>query len=275
MPNQTQKTANIYFPDGARVEVKSASSDEWFDVGAINSAVTATLNWTESSVETANAGTLDTKISKMEIAGGFTLINLDPVGVQKMGGGIFTLTQTKAEANTPNAQKFTGLKKGVVYPLELIHSTSGASFRTVEAPTISGIAISGGSSVTENTDFIVVADDNAPSGWGLTFVNVSSDAGKPFTVTYGSCTPIATTAIHAGSSSCVLKPYAMQIVHEDDDGHKRSLELPCVYGNSGGFQFNFKGANEDGVEEMPLTFTARLDTKRVNGKQLMSWSVEG
>ena len=66
----------------------------------------------------------------------------------------------------------------------------------------------------------------------------------------------------------------MQITHTDDNGKIRRLSLPSVNPSTGGFQFNFKGANEDGVEEMPLTFTAKLDTSLVSGRQLMEWVIE-
>lgn len=275
MPVQTQKKANVYFPDGAKVEVKTGADVEWFDVGAINSAVTATLNWDESTVETANAGKLNTKISNMEISGGFTLINLDPVGVQKMGGGVFTTTEIEGSpVASPSKQEIAGLAEGIVFALELVDPATQVSFRTQDPPVITTVQVKDGTTLEEGTGYVIVKNDEAPSGWGLVVIDEGSDNGKTLEITYGSNTPIVSTSLHCGSSSVVLKPYAMRITHTDDNGKKRSLELPCVYSNSGGFQFNFKGANEDGIEEMPLTYTARIDTSRLNGQQLMSWTIE-
>jgi len=268
MPVQTNKKANVYFPDGAKVQVKTAQDTEWFDVGAINSAVTATLNWTESTVETANAGQLDTKVSKMEIAGGFTLINLDPEGVQKLGGGVFTVETTTGTAiSTPANQVLANPNKGLAYPLTLADS-NGKEYKFSTTPVITSVT-AGSTALTVDEDYTVVAQNG---GYAIVFTAAHTTADV--TIVYGSNTPIARTVMYSGSSTIVLAPYAMKIVHTDDNGKERSLELFAVYSNSGGFQFNFKGANEDGVEEMPLTFTARLDTSLVNGKQLMAWGVD-
>ena len=84
----------------------------------------------------------------------------------------------------------------------------------------------------------------------------------------------ASTTIYAGSSSSVLTAYALKIEHTDDNLKKRTLDLFAVNPNSGGFQFNFKGVTSEGIEEMPLAFTARIDTSKTNGRQLFSWTIE-
>ena len=89
MPVQTTQTGNVYFPDGAKVQVKAAGEGSYSDLGALNSAINLVLNWDENVVESANAGTLLTQIRNMTIAGDFTLINLNPSLVSKMSGGIF------------------------------------------------------------------------------------------------------------------------------------------------------------------------------------------
>jgi hypothetical protein len=53
----------------------------------------------------------------------------------------------------------------------------------------------------------------------------------------------------------------------------RQLELFSVYTKSGGIQFNFKPVSDEGIEEMPITFNAKLDTTRTDGEQLMEWTV--
>jgi len=274
MPVQTTKKANIYFPDGAKVSVKAKGDADYFDVGAINSAVTATLNWTESTVETANAGQLDTKISNMEIAGGFTLINLNPVGVHKMSGGIFTLEEVAAEDTvTFDVQDLANVDAGEKCPLLFVVNGHNYTLPTsATAPVISKVEdVSDPESVEEltaNTDYTISKMDGA---FFITFVA----AATAVRITYGANSVVGKYLLHAGSSSKVLVPYSMKITHVDDNGKERSLQLYAVYGNSGGFQFNFKGANEDGVEEMPLTFTARLDTSLTSGKQLFTWAIDG
>lgn len=267
MPVQTTKKSYIYFPDGAKVSVKSKDDADFYDVGAINSAVTATLNWTESVVETANAGTLDTKISNMEIAGGFTLINLDPEGVAKMSGGVLSLEEvTGASPVTFDDQVISGVTAGTWYALELLkNSTPYNLLSSAATPVITSVTAA--AALTENVDYVIVKDSE---GFKIKFVANADEV----TIVYGANTVVASKKLHGGSSTIVLKPYAMKIDHEDANGKHRILHLYAVYGNSGGFQFNFKGANEDGVEEMPLTFTGRLDTSLTNGKQLFTWEVE-
>lgn len=269
MPVQTQKKSNIYFPDGAKVSVKGKGDAEFYDVGAINSAVTATLNWTESVVETANAGTLDTKISNMEIAGGFTLINLDPVGVAKMSGGVLNLEEvTGASSVTFEAQVISNAKASTWYLMELVKDGGHYNLPSASTSPVITSVVADASTLVLDTDYSIIKDDE---GFKIKFVA----AADIVTITYGANTVVESKRLHAGASTVVLQPYAMKIDHEDDNGKHRILYLYAVYGNSGGFQFNFKGANEDGVEEMPLTFTGRLDISRDNGKQLFTWEIEG
>lgn len=268
MPTQTNKKGHIYFPDGAKVMVKGAADADYFDVGALNGSVQCTLNWTESVVETANAGKLDAKISNMEAAGSFTLINLDPEGISKMGGGVFSVVTADGTALTPAAQVILkNIAADTVYALEMVDS-DGKAIRTAAAPVITSV-MEGASAIAAETGYSIVKSGD---GWGIIFS--AAHETDNVTITYGSNTPIASVTVHCGSSSVVLKPYAMKIDHIDDSGKHRFLELPMVYSQSGGFQFNFKGANEDGVEEMPVSFVARVDSSRTSGRQLLSWTVE-
>lgn len=273
MPVQTQKKSHIYFPDGALVEVKEAGGT-YYDVGAINSSVTATLNWDESTVETANAGKLATRISNMEIAGGFTLINLNPEGVKKLGNGVFKINTTDDTAISSGLidQKLGNVTVGAM--IELRPSTANGALRIGSvAPTL---AVKKAYSTTavelvEDTDYEIVSiGDEHSRTYFVKFLTANNDCA----VVYSSVTPVKSSVITAGSSSKVLEAYAMRITHTDGNGRIRRLELFSVYGGSGSFQFNFKGANEDGVEEMPLTFTARLDTALNDNEQLFAWTID-
>lgn len=285
MPAQTTKTSNIKFPDGCKVEVQPAQTGSFYDVGAINSATTATLNYDENQVETANAGKTIKQIKNMTIEGGFTLIELDPEGVEKMGAGIFTLENTLGslvlDANITDQVIQPGWDDGILYALEPIETSTGNLLRTTTAPTLTSVTLDAGGVpevLTDGNDYTVVADSNSASGWSIQFISANMTTGSPktldITIDYGDNTPIANTVIYAGNSTELLTAYAMRFTHTDDNGKIRRLTLYSVDSNSGGFQFNFKGANEDGLEEMPLTFTAKVDTSRVAGKQLMAWEQE-
>ena len=277
MPVQTTKTSNVYLPDGAKVSVKGANDADYLDLGAINSAVTATLNYDENQVETANAGKLDKQIRNMTIAGGFTLINLEPAGVDRLGGGMFTTVETAGttvSSGIENQVIASGWTDKSIIPLVL---DNGSTHKLTAAPTITSVTGSVDGALTANDDYSIVPDSNSGSGYSIV-LNLAggtlTTVSQTVTIVYASFVPVASTTVYAGASTATLSSYAMRITHTDDNGNIRQLELYSVDPNSGGFQFNFKGANEDGVEEMPLTFTAKLDTSKTSGRQLMAWTVQ-
>jgi len=280
MPVQTTNKDYVFFPDGAKVSIKASGDSQYFDVGAILGDTTATLNWDESQVETANAGKLAKHIKNMTIEGGFTLINLDPEGVEKLGGGVFTYVSVDGSAVTPDAQTISsGWSGGKLYNLRLI--SNGNNLRTSSKPVISSVELDPDGtpeSLTEDTAYVIVEDANSVSGWSISIIESGIVKANPtdydIKITYGSNTPIATKKIYAGTSTATLTAYAMKITHTDANNKIRELELYSVEPSSGGFQFNFKGASEDGVEEMPLSFTAKLDTSLTDGRQLMGWTID-
>ena len=283
MPVQTTHTEYMYFPDGAKVEIMAAGDVSYTDLGAINSAVTATLNWTENQIETANAGKTIKQIKEMQIEGGFTLINLNPLGVEKLGGGLFTKVDTAGTATTdiPNQVIAANWNDNVKYELIMLTSSSDSTkLRTTAKPTLTSVTLDATSpeTLTENNDYVIVADTGSYSGWSIQFISANMSTGTPkantITIDYGSNTPVAKTTLYAGSSTELLTAYAMKITHTDDNSLTRTLELYSVDPNSGGFQFNFKGANEDGLEEMPLTYIAKIDSSKTSGRQLMAFSVD-
>jgi len=220
----------------------------------------------------------------MQIEGGFTLINLDLDGIQKMGGGLFTKSVTAAApiATIPDQVIPAGWDDGIVYPLEMLTSpTDSQKLKTAAAPAITSIKLDVGGTpetLTAGNDYVIVANSNAYSGWGISFISAGmttlTPKTKAITIDYDTNTPIASTTIHAGSSTALLAAYAMRITHTDGNAKRRMLELYSVDSNSGGFQFNFKGANEDGLEEMPLTFMAKIDSTKADKRQLMAFTVD-
>jgi len=279
MPNQTTKTTKIYFPDGAKVSIKASGDVSYFDIGALNSAITATLNWDENQVDTANAGKLEKQVKNMTMAGAFTLINLDEEGIVKLGAGIFTQVDTTSSPDTgiDNQVLSSGdwVDKGI-NNLALVNA-SDVSLKASVAPTITSVTGSVNGALAANDDYEIIPDSNSQSGFSIilnTAGGTLTTIVQDITIVYASVTPVASSTIYAGASTQVLSAYAMKITHTDDNAKTRELELFSVDSNSGGFQFNYKGANEDGVEEMPLAFTAKLDTTKTSGRQLMSWSVQ-
>ena len=284
MPVQTTKTENIYFPDGAKVSVKAAGDVTYTDLGAIGSDVTATLNWDENQFETANAGKLSKQIKNMTIDGGLTLINLNQEGIEKMSGGIMTKVATAGTAvSTIPVQDIAGpWEENAIYDLVMLTSSSDSTkLRMATKPVLTSIVLDPtdvNEALTENSDYIVLENSNSYSGWSVVFIAdkivPTGATALPIGITYGTNTPVASSTLYAGSSTVVIDAYSMLVEHTDSDGKKRSLELFSIDPNSGGMQFNFKAATSDGVEEMPLTFTGKLDTSKTDGRQLMAWTVD-
>ncbi len=278
MPVQSTKKANIYFPDGAKVSVKASGESVFTDVGAISTSVSNSFTWTENQVQTANAGDLDKQISAMKMEGGFTLINLEPGSVSRLSGGVLleTITAGTPFVDAPDETISSGSWADKT-PIALAPTTlAGASVRAT-ALALTSVTGSSDGALTADDDYTLFPDSASPSGYSISVnlagTNVTTIV-QDLVISYASITPKASTKISGGSSTFIMQGMAIQIVHTDDNGLTRTLDLYSVDMNSGGFQFNFKGANEDGTEEMPLTFTAKLDTSRTNKDQLFAWTTE-
>lgn len=276
MPAQTTKVSHIRYPDGAMVSVKASGESTYTDIGAISSSITNTVQYDENQVETANAGKLAKSLRNMTIAGGFTLINLNPDYISAMSGGLITKVATPGtEVTAFTNQSMVGYVAGVPKNLLPIVTATGAAFKFNAAPVLTSITGSTSSVLTADDDYIVIADQGSPSGYSVIFNGSGTNTpgtGETYTIVFGANTPAASTTLYCGSSTATLDAYAMKITHTDGNGKTRELELFSVDTNSGGFVFNFKGANEDGVEEMPLTYTARIDTSKTDGQQLFRYT---
>lgn len=284
MPVQTTKKGNIYFPDGAKAQVKASGDSSYTDLGALNSAIGITLNYTENQLSTANAGKTDPQIRDMEIEGSFTLINFDLAAVEKMGGGIFERAQTAGTAVTtsPDQDIAAGWSDNTLYDLDIQTSSSDSTpLRASAKPTLTSVTLDPDGTpevLTENNDYVVQENSNSTSGWSIQFISAGMVVGSPTTfpirIDYSSVTPYATTNMYVGTSTKILTPYALKFTHTDSNSKIREVEIFSVSPTSGGFQFNFKGANEDGVEEMPITFNGDIDTSLTDGRQLIRWTVD-
>ena len=275
MPAQTTLTNKVYFPDGAKVSVKASGEGSYTDIGAINSAISLTLNWTENQELTANADKLRKQIKNMIVDGSFTLIQLDADNINRLSGNLFekvTTAGSEVLSAAFDTQTISDIAFGTMYNLEAVVTATGEPIKFSAAPVISGI-LNGATPLAADDDYTIVADASSPSGYSIVFMDTADiDAGDDPVITYGNNTPIATTAIYCGSSTTTLDAYALRFAHTNESGvEDRVFELYSVDPTSGGFQFGFKGANEDGVEEMPITFQGKIDTSRADGRQLFGW----
>ena len=283
MPVQTTQK-NFLFPDGCQVLVKEYGAGSYTDIGAINSQVANSISFDENQIETANAGTTEKQINNMKVEGSFTLVNWDMSILEKLAGGLISRTATAASPTTdiPDQEIAAGWADNTLYDLVAYTSSSDSTELKLDTkPTLTSVTLDPDGTpevLVEGTEYNIVANANSSSGWSIMFVSSAMATGSPTTyeivVDYGSNTPRASETLNAGASTVILNPMAFRFKHTDENGKVRQLDLHSVDPNSGFMQFNFKGANEDGLEELPITYMAKLDSTLTSGQQLFSFLYE-
>jgi hypothetical protein len=171
MPAQTTLTGNIYFPDGAKAQVKALGDGSYSDLGALSSAIGVTLNYEENQVVTANAGKLDKQIRNMTVDGSFTLINLNPTTIEKLGGGLFERVVTAGSSVTTIDDQVIpadGATALTPYNLELIE-TGGGALRVASALVIDSVSGVTDGALTAGTGYNIIDDADSPSGKSIVF----------------------------------------------------------------------------------------------------------
>jgi hypothetical protein len=283
MPAQTTQK-DMYFPDGCAVLVKAPGDSVYTDMGVLEGDATASFEYDEIQVETANAGKTAKKVKNMRVSGGFTLLSLNQEAIKKLGAGMFTTSTTVASATTsiPDQVIAANWADNVSYEIIAYTSSSDSTkLRLSAKPTLTSVTLDAGGTpetLTENNDYVVVADAGSSSGYAIQFVSANmttlTPKTKAITIDFGSNVPVASTTMKAGETTKVLAAVEMMYKHTDSAGKVRSFYMPAVEPNSGGFAFNFKSASADGLESMPITFSARLDTTKTSGAQLFEWVIE-
>ncbi|MGD8305149.1 MAG: hypothetical protein PVF17_00715 [Ignavibacteria bacterium] len=220
----------------------------------------------------------------MTAALSFTLGNLEPASIERFSGGIIEKVDTAGTpiATIPDYEIAADWSDNTLYPLTMVVSSSDSTVvRTTAQPTLTSVTLDPTGTpevLVEDSEYVVVEDTHSPSGWSIQFISANMSTVSPTTyeivVDYGSNTPIASSTLYAGASTIVMDAVAIQITHTDDDSLIRRLTLNSADIDSGGLAFNFKGANEDGIEEMAVSFTGKPDTSLTSGRQLLSWVVE-
>lgn len=283
MPAQTQQK-DMYFPDGCQVLIKAQGDPDYSDLGVIEGDATATFNWDENQIETGNAGKTEAQRKNMTVEFGFTLFSLNPDNISKLGGGLFTVTSENGTPVTtiPDQIIAAGWDDNKKYNMKLYTSSAAITeLRPKAKPTITSITLDADGApetLTENNDYVIVEDSTSHSGYSIVFMSAGittlTPKTKAITIEYGTNTPIAAKVMTAGASTQVSVPVEMMFKHTDDDGLIRSFYMPSCSAASGGFQFNFKGANSEGLESMPISGMGKIDTTKANGAQLFQWRIE-
>ena len=275
---QTSKAGNIYFPRGTKVSVKAFGDSVFTDVGVIMSTVANSFTWTENEILAANYDGLDIQYKNMIIEGSFTLGNLEPASLVRMSGGLLTETITAGTPfiDAPDQTILSGSWSDVS-PIELVPTT--AALASVRATALALTSVTGGTDgvLTADDDYTLIVDSNSACGFAivpnLAGTNLTTEA-QDLVISFASITPVASTQLTGGHSTFVATAYAVRMTTTDDNGKVRQFDLYSVYMNSGGFVFNYKGSNEDGIEEMPISFKAKLDSSLTSGAQLFSLTTD-
>lgn len=282
--NQTTRTDSIFIPDGCMFSVKAHGESSYSDLGVVMGDVTNTLEYTENEVLSGNAGEIVTSIKDMKMTGGLTLGTLAIENIERFSGGIFTkvVTDGTPVATIPDQVIPSGWEDNKKYDINMfVSSTDQTKIRTTLKPVITSVELDPDGTpetLTENSEYVITSDSLSDSGWAIQFISANIIKLLPKTfdikIVYGTNTPVAKKTLHCGTTSQKLTAASVKFTHTDENGKKRELELHSVKANSGSFAFNFKGANSDGIEEMPLTYTARLDKTRIDKQQLASFSID-
>ena len=276
MPNQTSKK-NFFFPDGCEVSISTDNGSSFFDVGAIEGDTVATLNYDTNQTTTANAGKTAKQAKNMNITGNCNIINYEAEVLEKISGGIITRsTVAGTPVASPDNQVVLSGTATDKTPYAMVIADAGVPFSPNAEPVITSVTGGTDGLLTVDVDYTIIPDTNASSGYSVVFnlagTNLTTLA-QDITIVYGSNTPIAETQLDFGSTTLVLDDYILRFTHYTDSAKTafdRRLFIYSTNMDSGGVAFNFNGADSDGVEAIPFSFTGDLDTNRDDGKQLGS-----
>ena len=269
MPNQTiTGTDQIVFGDGIALEVSTDNGSTFDNVGVMAGGATAAYNYNKIETETGNGGTLPAKATKETLVLSPTaLLSWNPEVWAKFSNGLFTYTNI---AGTPVAGG-TQLVASGDWSFDNGILLTGQNGDGTE-PTIN--------SVTGSADGAGAADDfdlaKVAGGWVLTPRDGTNFTTEVQTLTINSdYTPSAGKKITAGSSSTVLERFVVRFRHYTDDALTTWDHQLLIYGvdMDSGFTLGYKGANEDGVNDATVAFTANIDTTKSSGAQLFEMTV--
>lgn len=277
MPVQTTKK-NVRIADGCRISVKKTADADFLDLGVTQGDYTALLQYDSESIEFANAESIESK-RNFRIEGSITIGNLEGEELEKISNGVITRVATPGTQVLSAAfdtQVVDGFTANVPVELLAVVTATGTAIKFSAAPVITSIIDDENvpNTLIANDDYFVIPDGNSASGYSIMF----SDAGTgsialtaELTITFGNNTPIASETLYAGTTSFTALPYAMRAQHFTSSGAvDYQLDLYNVYTEPGSYNFGLKGADTGGIDTMEITFNAKLDETKTDGRQLFA-----
>lgn len=276
MPVQTTKK-NVRIADGCRISVKKTADADFLDLGVTQGDYTAILQYDSESIEFANAESIESK-RNFRIEGSITIGNLEGEELEKISNGVITRVATPGTQVLSAAfdkQVVDGFTANVPVELLAVVTATGVPIKFSAAPVITiEDDDTPSNTLTANDDYFVIPDGNSASGYSIMFTdegtgNIALTA--KLTITFGNNTPIATETLYAGTTSFTALPYAMRAQHFTSSGAvDYQLDLYNVYTEPGSYNFGLKGADTGGIDTMEITFNAKLDETKTDGRQLFA-----
>ncbi len=264
---QTTETTTQLLLGAVKVEVSSSSNMAGaVDLGACN-GVKYTEEIKIATLENDNAVDRDI-ISEMK-----GLVEFDQLQVLNeaarviMRGSIETITNTAGSLVTGATQVIAATwTEKLFYPFSYKNS-SGA------VPTITGVVQSPATSLTVNTDYFVIQDDNG--NWGIYFVdNATTNPALSITVTMN-YTPAASVSYEVGGKSTIPYFY-IRLTSTDENGKIFKLTSLGKCNLISGDEYMFQKYNADDPRvKIPIKIQIRQDSTLTAGKQLMKKEVVG
>lgn len=277
MPVQTTKK-NVRIADGCRISVKKTADSAFLDLGVTQGDYTALLQYDSESIEFANAESIESK-RNFRIEGSITIGNLEGEELEKISNGVITRVATPGTQVLSAAfdtQVVDGFTANVPVELTPTVTATGAAIKFSAAPVITSIVDDETvpNTLIANDDYFVIPDGNSASGYSIMFSDAGTGSIAPtaeLTITFGNNTPVATETLYAGTTSFTALPYAMRAQHFTSSGAvDYQLDLYNVYTEPGSYNFGLKGADTGGIDTMEITFSAKLDETKTDGRQLFA-----
>lgn len=276
---QTNLTNHMQVADGTKLMIKLAADADYTDIGVVDGDTQVALEWDDFQEESANAGTLAKYIKNPKANGSFTLRELNYDNIQKMSSGLMEKVATAGSptSDIPNQTIASGWTDNTQYELIAYTSSSdNTKLKLSAAPVLTTVTADPDGTpevLAENTDYVIVENSEAISGYSIQFISANFDTaseGDEIEIVWGTNTPIERDTYHIGTITQELSSFEMKLEHTDTAGLVYGVNVYECYSNSGSLVFMFKSAAESGYNDMPFSFTGVCDISRANGRQLMS-----
>lgn len=268
MPRQTNQVSKIVFPDGFAFAIDSGSGFE--QIGVMSGGAQATLGWTDYYYDAGNyEGLIDKAKNPMFTVSPSAILNWDPAVIARLFPGMMT----SATAASPSAGfdvSYTGTSNQVTLTrvsLRLSHFPSVPATFTMATSVTAVTDVANNQMVTVPLSLLTsVLVQTATKIDGYITIPTMSEvayADRDLIANRGNFYTDATnlylivTASDYATTGEADTAFDGTVISFYDD-----MDWDFVFYNAkieAGGSFNFKGVNEDGLNEITVSFTGKPD----------------